>query len=182
MFCRKSTRPGVALPGNGRLPQPVAAAGTTNTDPAGPTKHGNAGPAQQTALPMIASIGRLPTAGTRTLSPPRSCTSNASVIFEVSPQPSACDRVSTQFVTLLRLKSQTSFVHSTASSHSRLFAHRRFGLSQVLKIEVPCRQGWACTGAGIANEAAKAAANREHPIPKRFRSMETPFECAATHQ
>ncbi len=107
------------LPGSGRLPQPLSELGTTKNEPAGPTKQGSAGPAQQTAFPNTPLIGRLPSpGGTRTLSPPKSATSKDEAIFVVSPQVSACPRLIVQFVTLLIDVSQMSLVHSSPSTQS----------------------------------------------------------------
>src|SRR5262245_36432404 len=156
--------PARAAPGRARGPQPVAVAGMTKVEPDGPTKQGSEGPAQQTAFPNTPPIGRLPTGGVRTLSPPKSSTSKAPLIFVVSPQVSACARLIVQFVTLLMLVSQRSLVHSIPSTQSAFVAQLRFTLWQVLKMLAPC---WHCasTGGGpmTASAATTAAAIPETP-------------------
>jgi len=47
--------------------------------------------------PLMASIGRLPAAGTRTLSPPKSCTSKDSLMRVTSPQVSAWVRMKSRW-------------------------------------------------------------------------------------
>src|SRR5512145_915380 len=115
------TEPATPAPGSARLPQ--LPDGNTATDPAGPTKQGSTGPGQQTALPETALIGRLPTAGARTLSPPKSSMSKPSVIFVVSPQVSAWPRVMVQSTNappgLLQLPS-THWVSGQSSSLAQL--------------------------------------------------------------
>src|SRR5262249_29528659 len=119
---------------------------------------------QQTAFPNTPPIGRLPTGGVRTLSPPKSSTSKAPVIFVVSPQVSACPRLIVQFVTLLMEVSQMSLVHSIPSTQSAFVAQLRFTLWQVLKMLAPC---WHCasTGGGPMTASAATTAAADAVIP-----------------
>jgi hypothetical protein len=83
-------------------------------------------------------MGRLPAAGTLTLSPPKSWMSNPSLTLVVSPQPSEWLSVRVQSVVLPNSVRHLSAVQGLLSLQPASSTQLLLGLAHVLEMDAPC--------------------------------------------